>query len=79
MKKSELINIIKEVKQEILTEKLNWGKYLKELGYDARKFKKLDSYKHDYYMKQYAKSPDAATFEQNFLDDLEREVTKIAI
>ena len=76
--KSKLKEIIRE-EIRLLSEKEAWPKYLKLLGYDARKFKKLDSHAHDYYMKAYKKSADESEFEQNYSDDLERDITKIRI
>lgn len=60
-------------------EKLSWSQYLKDLGYDAGKFKKLDQNSHDKFMGWYKESADASEFEQNYLEDLEREITKIPI
>ena len=76
--KSKLREIIRE-EIRLLSEKERWPDYLKLLGYDQRKFKKLDRHAHDYYMKAYKKSSDEAEFEQNFSDDLERNITKIRI
>ena len=76
--KSKLKEIVKE-EIKLLSEKEAWPKYLKLLGHDARKFKKLDRHAHDYYMKAYKKSADAGEFEQNYSDDLERDITKIPI
>jgi hypothetical protein len=73
---------LKEIIREeirLLSEKERWPKYLKLLGYDSRKFKKLDRHSHDWYMKKYKGSSDEAEFEQNYLDDLERNITKIRI
>ena len=76
--KSKLKEIIRE-EIKLLSEKESWPKYLKLLGYDARKFKRLDRNAHNYYMKAYMKSADESEFEQNYSDDLERDITKIRI
>lgn len=76
--KEEILEVCPELKEKI-NEKLSWPKYLKDLGYDAGKFKKLDQNAHDKFMEWYKESADASEFEQNYLEDLEREITKIPI
>lgn len=71
---------IREYLNEVkLDEKLNWGAYLKDLGYDAKKYKKLDPHEYEFFKKRYMKSKEAGEFEQNYLEDLERSITKIKI
>ncbi|MBC8147022.1 MAG: hypothetical protein H8E98_03420 [Bacteroidetes bacterium] len=79
MKTSEFRKLIREEIKLILLEKQDWSSYLKLLGYNAKKFKNLDPNKYNYYMKAYKKSSDASEFEQNNLDDLERDINKIKI
>jgi len=78
MKKSELRQMIKE-ELHLLTEKLSYTAYLKDLGYSPAKFKKLDPHAYGWYMKQYKNSSDENEFEQNFLDDLIRNTRKIKL
>lgn len=77
----ELIKKVREGRdiETILQEKLGYDAYIKDLGYDAKKFKKLDAFKYGKYKLWYNKSKDAAEFEQNHLDDFEREITKIKL
>ena len=62
-----------------LKEKFSWTAYLKDLGHDAKAFKKLDSHAYKYFEKAYKQSADASEFEQNYLSDLERDIGKIKI
>ncbi len=67
------------VKEGMLEEKETWTAYLKLLGCDARKFKSKDEYAYERYRDYYRSSPDEASFEQNHLEDLERDIGKIQL
>lgn len=59
--------------------KEGWVKYLGLLDIDAKKFKKLDSHKYEFYKKAYMATSDVAEFEQNYLEELQDDANKIAI
>lgn len=64
---------------ETVNEKESWPTYLKLLGYSAKAFKKLDPWKYKLYQKIYKEWDDVGGFEQNHLEDLEREINKIEL
>lgn len=74
-----------DMEYEVIEESVNegkesWPKYLKLLGgYDASKFHKLDPNASKFYKAKYNAVTDANEFEQNFLDDLERDLNKIPL
>jgi len=71
-------NLLQEAK-ELITEKLAYDAYLKDLGYDSKKFKEGDPDSYKQYKGFYGMSKTAAEFEQSYLDDLERNIKKIKL
>lgn len=63
----------------IMNEKLSWGKYLKEIGVNHKKFMKDNPDKYEFFKNAYSKSTEALDFEQNHLDDLERVTSSIKL
>jgi len=53
-----------------------YTKYLNLLGTNAANFRKLDSFAYNYYKDAYKSSSDVSEFEQNHLEDLERDMNK---
>lgn len=50
---------------QMLSEKLSWAKYLKEVGIDQKKFKALDPHEYQHYQKLYSKHK-VEDFETNY-------------
>lgn len=71
------MKIVNEI--DNILEKLSFKAYLKELGHDAKAFKKENPDGFSFFAKAYKKSSDAAEFEQNSLSDLEDEIKKIRL
>ncbi|MCK5343040.1 MAG: hypothetical protein KAR20_06535 [Candidatus Heimdallarchaeota archaeon] len=65
---------------QMLSEKLSWAKYLKEVGIDQKEFKKLDPHKYQKFQKLYSKHS-VEDFETNYgyLDAMQDEASKIRI
>lgn len=72
---------LQEKFNKIINEKESWLFYIKDLlgPKGKEKFKNKDEHRYLYYMNAYKKSEDVADFEQNYLEDLQRDYNRIEL